>query len=80
MVRSIGRDVEQSGLSFIWLPGSNSFLVRELSQRASTVMRRTSFILESSQVNPLYFHACIASCLSGHNLMDLPRMFGSRRT
>ena len=36
------------------------------------------FKLESSQVNPLYFHACIASFLSGHNFMDLPTMFGSR--
>ena len=32
MVRSIGLDVEQNGLGFIWLPGSLPFLVRDPSK------------------------------------------------
>ena len=32
MVRSIGLDVEQNGLGFVWLPGSLPFLVRDPSK------------------------------------------------
>ena len=43
MVRSIGLDVEQNGLGFVWLPGSLPFLVRDPSKcHLNCVLRRTS--------------------------------------
>ena len=51
MVRSIGLDVEEGGLGFVWFSNSLPFLVRDPSNANLNVMNRISFMpLAASRV------------------------------
>ena len=73
MVRSIGLDVEQNGLGFMWLPGSMPFLVRDPSKchincdeenkfYASRVTRNVPFFRNNFTVIPGMLAEPIPGC------------------